>query len=44
MEQFVETEYKMTIEQAITELDKIKAGLIKAIYYLSSYVEKHGAS
>jgi hypothetical protein len=39
MEQFVETEYKMTIEQAITELERTKAGLIKAIYYLSSYVE-----
>ena len=41
LEQFVETEYNMTVEQAIIELEKVKAGLIKAIFYLSAYVERH---
>lgn len=44
LEKFVESEYKMTVEQAIRELEKIKAGLIKVIYYLSSYIERQDAT
>jgi len=44
LEKFVESEYKMTVEQAIKELERIKAGLVKVIYYLSSYIERQDAT
>ena len=39
LETVVQSEYQMSIDQAIKELDRIKAGLIKVIYYLSSNIE-----
>ncbi|MCK5641890.1 MAG: hypothetical protein KAJ19_13890 [Gammaproteobacteria bacterium] len=39
MEGFIEKEYKLPIEQAIKELEKIKGGAIKIIYQLSKYID-----
>jgi hypothetical protein len=39
LEHFIREEYRLTIDQAIQELEKIKAGLMKVIYYLSSNID-----
>lgn len=35
LESLIQKEYHMTIEEAISELEKIKASMIKVIYFLS---------
>jgi len=39
LDHFIRDEYRLTIEQAIQELEKIKAGFMKVIYYLSSNID-----
>lgn len=39
LEGFIESEYQISIAQAIKELERIKAGLIKVIYFLSSNID-----
>lgn len=38
MESFIQTEYKLTIGDAITELERLKAGMIKIIFYLTKNI------
>jgi hypothetical protein len=40
IESRVQSEYKLTISQAIVELDRLKSGLIKFIYFLSNNINK----
>jgi hypothetical protein len=40
METFIKHEYKMnSVEDALTELEKLKSGMLKLIYFLSQKME-----
>ena len=39
MEEFIQEEYKLSVDTAIKKLEELKADTMKYIYYLSQYID-----